>query len=239
MIAMITTSASPKFSQRVLAEFGIFPLKGILCLASVSAVAAAFGLLFWKQDAWGPGYAFAVVIALGWFGVLYATASTMLDVRPSLLGLAKFLLTLVAMAVPIGLAAFLIIVGIKHSIPAAFLSGGLLLLGGMALVALLPAWPITQAISQNWVSPLAAFRATKGHRGGLLLVALLLGAFNRLIPSIDTTASFTAACVMAVVGAIGSVAWAMAFVSISVASSKLMSRNLAANQLGQSKTRAN
>lgn len=229
MIAMITTSASPKFSQRVLAEFGIFPLKGILCLASVSAVAAAFVLLFWKQDVWGPGYAFAVVIALGWFGVLYATASTMLDVRPSLLGLAKFLLTLGAMAVPIGLAAFLIIVGIKDSIPAAFLSGGLLLLGGMALVALLPAWPITQAISQNWVSPLAAFRATKGHRGGLILVALLLGAFNGLIPSIDTTASFTAACVMAVVGAIGSVAWAMAFVSISVASSKLMSRNLAAN----------
>jgi len=239
MIAMITTSASPKFSQQVLAEFGVFPLKGILCIGLVSAGAAAFGLLFWQKDMWGLGYALAVVIVLGWFGVLYATASTMLDVRPSVLGLAKFLLTLAAMGVPIGLAVFLTILGVKNSIPAAFLSGGLLLLGGMALIALLPAWPITQAVSQTWVGPMNALRATKGHRGGLIFVALLLGAFNRLIPSIDTTASFTAACVMAVVGAIGSVAWAMAFVSISVASSKLMSRNLAANQLGQSKTRAN
>jgi len=236
---MIMTSASPKFSQQVLAEFGVFPLKGILRLGLVSAVAAAFGLLFWQQDMRGLGYSFAVATAIGWFGVLYATASTMLDVRPSILGLAKFLLTLAAMAVPIGLAVFLTIVGIKNSVPAASLSGGLLLLGGMALAALLPAWPITQAISQNWVSPMAALRATKGHRGGLIFLALLLGAFNRLIPSVDTTTSFTAACIMAVVGAIGSVAWAMAFVSVSVASSKLMTRNLAANQHGRSQTHVN
>ena len=236
---MTTSPYAPKFSQLVLAEFGTFPLKAIIYIGAVSVAAEGLGLLLWKQDLSGLAYAAVVVIAFAWFGALYTAASMMLEARPSLWGFGKFLLTGLVMAAPLGLALLLIIVGVKTSITATYLSGGLLLLGGMVLIALLAAWPITQAVSRRWVGPIIALRATKGHRGGLIYVALILGALNRLIPSIDTTASFTAACVMAVVGAIGSVAWAMTFVSISVASSKLMSRNLAANQLGQSKTRAN
>ncbi len=57
---------------------------------------------------------------------------------------------------------------------------------GLMLMVLLPAWPVIAAVVPKTVSPIRVFRATSGHRWGLVCTAVIGSVGNRLTPDIHT-----------------------------------------------------
>nr|WP_316628648.1 hypothetical protein [uncultured Brevundimonas sp.] len=224
---MTTGLGSPKFSQRVLAEVGAFPRKGIVYIGLVCAAAQMCNLLLWsKADASTVIYVILAAILLAWFCVSYATASAILNVPPSVSGLFKFLAASLLTSLPVLLSLALLVFASKTSIAIIYVLSGLLMLGGVFLLPLLAGWPITQAISTRLIGPMTALRATKGHRGNLIVAALLVAGLNRIVPALNSATDFTTACWFAVMGFIADIASAMALISIAVVASQMMSANL-------------
>ncbi|AYJ85908.1 hypothetical protein D3Y57_07890 [Sphingomonas paeninsulae] len=109
---------------------------------------------------------------------------------------------------------FLGIMALCVSIPLGLLFGGLLLLrtgGGItavilglsllaALIAipLLSAWPVTQALSGVFVSPVRILRSTKGYRWGLFTASYASTVLNKILPATDTAKSGGQAIILAI-----------------------------------------
>jgi len=225
---MTTGLGSPKFSQRVLAEFGAFPRKGIVFIGLVCASAQVCGMLLWTKPDASP--VISVILAatlLAWFCVSYTTTSAILNVPPSVSGLFKFLATSLLTSLPVLFSLALLVFATKTSIAIIYVLSGLLMLGGIILLPLLAGWPITQAISRRLIGPMTALRATKGHRGNLIVAALVFAGLNRAVPALNSATNFATACLFAVMGLIAGIAGAMALISIAVVASQMMSANLA------------
>lgn len=225
---MTTGLDSPKFSQRLLAEFGAFPRKGIVLIGLVCAAAQVCGVMLWSKPNASPViYVILAATLLAWFCVSYTTTSAILNVPPSVSGLLKFLATSLLVSLPVLFSLALLVFATKTSIGIVYVLSGLLMLGSIVLLPLLAGWPITQAISTRLIGPMTALRATKGHRGNLIVAALVFAGLNRAVPALNSATNFATACLFAVIGLIAGIVGAMALISIAVVASQMMSANLA------------
>jgi hypothetical protein len=154
--------------------------------AGFALTASAFGastdvVEWWQGGELGPvawGYAGLQILMI--FGTIYLAASDIMGRRPSFLGFLRFITATVILLLPIA-ATFGVLLLFKSLMSegvrlAIFLIG---LFSGLAFITLLPAWPLAQAAQATFVSPLSVFRATRGHRGGLIFISFALGAINK------------------------------------------------------------
>jgi len=169
---------------------------------TVSAFGASTDLVAWWQGVEaGPFRWFeAGIQLLLTLGAIYLAASDILNSRVTWLGSLRFIATAVLLFLPFA-ATFGILILIKPLISEGWrliiLFGGVLF--GMAVIALLPAWPLAQAVQTTLVSPLMILRSTRGHRGGLILISFALGAINKadFIPAMRTANNFGEAALIA------------------------------------------
>jgi len=99
-----------------------------------------------------------------------------------------------------------------------------LLLIGLLFVALLPAWPIAQAISARFVSPMQVVKATKGHRWSLILVLFAASSVSKLVPSTSSATNVGEAIALALGGAVVAAATLVLTASIAVTAWKFAVR---------------
>lgn len=110
------------------------------------------------------------------FAGFYIGATGILRVEPTVRGYGRFLAGFAAMALPAaGIAGFLVATN-----PLVAAENRMLLLSVGVLVSLimlifLAAWPLAQAQSDKFISPVRVFRATRGHRWGLHASSIMAG----------------------------------------------------------------
>lgn len=158
---------------------------------AVSALGASIDVVSWSRGGdLGPlGWTQAGLQVALVFGAIYLAASDILGRTATLFGGVRFIAAAVALLLPIAIT-FGILLLIRPLLSegwrAAFLLGGLFVSG--AVIVLLPAWPLAQSMQTTLVSPMAAFRDTRGHRGSLVLISFALGAINKadFIPKMQT-----------------------------------------------------
>jgi hypothetical protein len=122
---------------------------------------------------------------LFWVAALYAGAMAILAHRASWAGGARYMGAQLLIVVP-AIAALRLIVQEGQS-PGLTLLSLVVLLLAVPSALLLPAWPLAVSLSAGAPSPLRVFRATKGHRWGLIGAAILATAPFRTMPDIMTT----------------------------------------------------
>ena len=99
-----------------------------------------------------------------------------------------------------------------------------LLLIGLLFVAFLPAWPIAQAISTQFVTPTRIVKATKGYRWSLILVFLAASSVNKLMPSMSSATNIGEAVALELGGAVVVAATLVLTASIAVTAWKFAVR---------------
>lgn len=99
-----------------------------------------------------------------------------------------------------------------------------LFLVGLLFVAFLPAWPIAQAISPRFVSPMQIVKATKGYRWSLILVFFAASSVNKLMPSMSSATNVGEAIALALCGAVVAAATLVLTASIAVTAWKFAAR---------------
>ncbi len=99
-----------------------------------------------------------------------------------------------------------------------------LFLVGLLFVAFLPAWPIAQAISAQFVSPMQIVKATKGYRWSLMLVFFATISVNKLVPRMSSTTNVGEAIALALYGAVVAAATLVLTASIAVTAWKFAMR---------------
>jgi hypothetical protein len=151
---------------------------------------------------------------------------TMVAKPSSVVGFVKFTAVTILTFLPI-LSSLAVLVYASHS----GLHDGLtistfiaLLLIGLLFVAFLPAWPIAQAISARFVSPMQIVKATKGYRWSLILVSSAASSVNRLVPSMSSATNAGEAIALALFGAVVAAATLVMTASIAVTAWKFAVR---------------
>ena len=219
------TSKTPSFSSLVMVEFGTVPPQGLLYIAIASAASAASDMLRWthRPDLLPVDFGISVVLIGGWVIAIYAVSMLMAGGRFSIIGLGKFVATSIATALPLILSVGLYVVAARARSGEGMAGAVVLILGSLAIFALLPGWPILQAMTATAISPLKALRSTGGFRLPLVLAALVAGAINGAVPALSTAEDLGTACLLAVVGAVAAAASTLVGLSIAVAAWRLMS----------------
>lgn len=92
----------------------------------------------------------------------------------------------------------------------------LLFIIGIRFVALLPAWPIAQAISSRFVSPIRIIKATRGYRWSLIAVFFAASSVNKFVPAMSSATNVGEAILIALVGAVVAAATLLLTASIAV-----------------------
>lgn len=216
------------FFTQTMGEFGTVPKRGLIYVAIAGALSAITDLIHWgigaKFSEWD--YALLAVVMLPWLAAAYATTMTMVEKPSSVVGFVKFTAVTVLTFVPI-LSSLAVLVYASR----AGLHDGLtistviaLLLVGLLFVAFLPAWPIAQAISARFVSPMQIVKATKGYRWSLILVFFAASSVNKLVPSMSSATNVGEAIALALCGAAVAAATLVLTASIAVTAWKFAVR---------------
>lgn len=209
-------------------EFGTVPKRGLIYVAVASALSAITDLVHWNS---GTGfsnldYTLVGIVILLWLTAAYFTTMTMIEKPSSPVGFLKFTGVTVFTLLPI-LSSLAVLI---YTSPAS-LHYGLtistvlaLLLIGLLFVAFLPAWPIAQAISSRFVSPMQIVKATRGYRWPLILVFFAASSVNKLVPSMSSATNVGEAIALALCGAVVAAATLVLTASIAVTAWKFAVR---------------
>lgn len=178
----------PSFLQVVLENVRAIPRQSWLLAIAASAMLAAPDLLE-RHDMAGTQPLNWLILAAGcaaWLAATYGGITAIIARPASLAGSLRFFLTAMVLGVPF-LAFFvgtLLLVGKP---------GGQLmiiaLLLWMPVLLIMPAWPVAAALSPGFVSPLRLFRATRGHRRGLVLAGFLASAPSKMVSDLGPAAT--------------------------------------------------
>jgi len=176
------------FTETLFSELGTMPPQGMALILVFNLVSGLHALSLWRagrDSSVVDGLVFAIEML---FGAVAIFLSTMLlvDRRASFAAFARFLAALVATFLPLLLTAGLLLVTVK----ADYREGWVLVLVALMLAvfpltSLLAAWPLAQALSHVFVSPVRVLSATRGHRWALVGTNYAVGALNRISPDID------------------------------------------------------
>jgi len=209
-------------------EFGTVPKRGLIYVAIAGALSAIIDLVHWgtgaKFSEWD--YALLAVVILPWLAAAYATTMTMVEKPSSVVGFVKFTAVIILTFVPI-LSSLAVLfyasrVGLHDGLTISTVIT--LLLIGLLFVAFLPAWPIAQAISARFVSPMQIVKATKGYRWSLILVFFAASSMNKLVPSMSSATNVGEAIALALCGAVVAAATLVLTASIAVTAWKFAVR---------------
>jgi hypothetical protein len=174
----------------------LFALNACGASATIDVLSWAVGDKFGRL--WIAPFAATALILIA---ASYVCAVGIIGREASPRGYLRFTLASIALALPLGLA-LLILISTK---PHLSLGGrvGLLLSGlvvTFALESLLAAWPVAQSMSSNLVSPVRVWRATRGYRWLLILLAVTATGFSRanIVPEMSMAVTVSQALLVAV-----------------------------------------
>lgn len=216
------------FFTQTMGEFGTVPKRGLIYVAIAGALSALADLVHWgaggKFSRWD--YALLAIVTLPWLAAAYATTMTMIEKPSSVLAFVKFtaitVLTFVPILSSLAVLAYASRAGLHDGLTVSTVIALLLL--GLLFVAFLPAWPIAQAISARFVSPMQIVKATKGYRWSLILVFFAASSVNKLVPSMSSATNVGAAIALALCGAVVAAATLVLTASIAVTAWKFAAR---------------
>jgi hypothetical protein len=179
------TMHQPAFLQVVFQNVSGIPLRSWLLAVAAGALLATPGWLEWRGATGSQSLEWVILAAAGlaWAAATY-TGLTAIIARPtSVSGGLRFLGAEMLLWVPF--VATLVGMLLLEGEPGAMVLAGTIILL-LPVMMLLPAWPVAVSVSRNIVSPLRVFRATKGHRWGLVMASIVASAPNRLTPDFAT-----------------------------------------------------
>lgn len=175
--------------EQAFANLGRIPRDAWLVALFACGLSASSDLAFWTTGgklSWAWIAPFLVLAAI-WLAGVYVSALGIVERQTSFRGYARFALTSIATAVPLGLTLALAILGTPYLTEGARVSGLLVgLVLTFVLASLLAGWPVAQSVSAEFVSPFRVLKATRGHRGSLIFVGFAAAALGRsdLVPDI-------------------------------------------------------
>lgn len=209
-------------------EFGAVPKRGLIYVAIAAALSALTDLVHWVigTKISDLDYALLGVVVLLWLSVAYATTMAMIEKPSSVGGFIKFTAVTILTFVPI-LSSLVVLFWASRSGSHAGLTISIviaLLFIGLLFVAFLPAWPIAQAISARFVSPMQVVKATKGYRWSLILVLFAASSVSKLVPSTSSATNVGEAIALALGGAVVAAATLVLTASIAVTAWKFAVR---------------
>lgn len=180
------------------------------------------------------GYLLLGISAPAWFAAAYMASMAMIEREARLGGFFRFVATTALLGSPIvaGIAGAAILVpgpG-QDAVMAITLA---LIVAGWMLLALLPALPLTQALSLTLVPPVRLFHATGGHRLALLLIAFLTSSLNRLIPGASIATTIPDAITLALVNGLVAAGTVLFVACVGVTSWRWSLRNDPALEVAQ------
>lgn len=201
-------------------EFGTVPKRGLIYVAAASALSAITDLFYWNSGLKFSNldYALLGIVVLFWLTAAYVTTMTMIEKPASVVGFVKFTAVTIITFVPI-LASLAVLIyaswaSLFDSLTISTIIA--LFLIGLLFLALLPAWPIAQAISSRFVSPMQIVKATRGYRWSLILVYSAASGVNKLVPSVSSATNVGEAIALALCGAVVAAATLLLTASIAV-----------------------
>lgn len=194
-------TGAPTFQDFITQTMGAFvsiPKRGQIYVAIASLLSAISDLVGWNSGDnpanWEYAlaeYALAVVVILMWLAAEYATTVAMVQRPLSVVGFVKFtaviILTFVPLLICLGVVFSAVHAGFDNGVAASTFF--VLLLFGFLLAALLPAWPLAQAMSKRFISPMRIFKATNGYRWSLIFLVLATGSVNKLVPGMSSASN--------------------------------------------------
>ena len=197
---MLPGTPNQSFTQGVIDELSAFPQKGLFYLGGWGILSAAADWISWSHR---PGYqavdyVLAASLVVGAAAISYFSVTRMVEAPTTLRSAFWFFGTGGALFVPILLALGAVILAEKLKIQWAVFIGILIVLASMLPIAFLPGWPIWQAKALRLISPMEAFRATKGFRWALFFASFVDSYLNRALPKISSTGDFLTAFAIAI-----------------------------------------
>jgi hypothetical protein len=216
------------FFTQTMGEFGTVPKRGLIYVAVASALSAITDLVDWNS---GTGfsnldYTLVGIVILLWLTAAYVTTMTMVEKPSSAAGFVKFtgvtIFTFVPILSSLAVLAYTSRAGLHDGLTISTVLA--LFLIGLLLVAFLPAWPIAQAISSQFVSPMQIVKATSGYRWSLISVFFAAGSVNKLVPSMSSATNVGEAIALALCGAVVAAATLVLTASIAVTAWKFAVR---------------
>lgn len=225
---MTGDSTFQNFLTQTMGEFGTVPKRGLIYVSMAGALSAITDLVHWGTDTKFSDldYALLGVVILPWLAAAYVTTMTMVEKRSTVVGFLKFTAITILTFMPI-LSSLTVLVYASR----AGLHDGLtistviaLLLIGLLFLAFLPAWPIAQAISTHFVSPMQIVKATKGYRWSLILVFFAASGVNKLVPDMSSATNAGEAIALVFCGTVVAAATLVLTASIAVTAWKFAVR---------------
>lgn len=208
------------FFTQTMGEFGTVRKCGLIYVTIAGVLSAIIDLFHWWSGAKFSNFDYALlgVVVLPWLVSAYLTTMTMAERPSSVAGFIKFTAVTILTFVPI-LSSFAVLIyasraGLHDG--STVLTVIALLLIGLLFVAFLPAWPIAQAISTRFVSPIRIVKATKGYRWSLILVFFAASGVNKVVPSMSSATNMGEAIALALCGAVVAAATLVLTASIAV-----------------------
>lgn len=223
---MTGNSTFQDFLAQTVREFGTVPKRGLIYAVTAGTLSAIAGLLDWGMDTKfaGVNYIVPVFVSVCWLSAAYATTMAMIERPSSITGFFKFAAVTIFMFMPFlcGLAVLAYAAGAHDGWTISTVI--LLFIFGFICSSLLPAWPVTQAISEELISPARIVKATKGYRWSLILVFFAAGSVNKLMPEISDATNAGEAIALALCGAVVAAAILVLTASIAVTAWKFAVR---------------
>lgn len=170
--------------EDVFSEFGAFPRDALILAGLNGLVSFAIALLDWgTAPSFASIYGGAIFSILFWMASAYVASMRMIGAPLNVFAAIRFVGIAAVMVLPFGGALALIAVSPDRG-QAPLVTGVLLLvLCGWLVTALLPSWPLAQALSRRLVSPAKLIAKTRGHRWSLILATGAAGSINKAIPT--------------------------------------------------------
>ena len=179
-------------------EIATLPRPILMLAASVGLFSTVQEMAHWSE--WSglfiADYILLTAAIPMWLGVTYVSSMMLVSARINWSGFLKFsgIMLLMFLPIMVGLVSALLL-GQENSRLATVIS---LLVLGWLILTFLPAWPIAQAISHQFVSPIRILRATSGYRWSLVGVALVTGGFDKIVPATSAANSVGEAILLAI-----------------------------------------
>lgn len=216
------------FVTQTMGEFGTVPKRGLIYIAVTSALSAIIDLAYWYvvEKFSILGYTLLAITVSAWFVAAYAATMIIIEKRSSLAGFFRFTSVTILISVP-ALSGLSILVyasrgGLHDGLTISAVMA--LFVIGLLFAALLPAWPIAQAISSRFVSPVQIVKATSGSRWSLIAVFFAASTVNKLVPDMSSATNVGEAIALALCGAAVAAATLVLAASIAVTSWKFAVR---------------
>jgi hypothetical protein len=210
--------------QNVIREVGTVPLRSLGYSVGASVLSASIDFAYWTGNRpTGPvGYIAGGLAFCAAMVAIYSVSMAMIPMRGSILSCLRFAPVMVALqSAPLLGIGLLVLAPGDMDRTALIIPVLLLLFSGIIISALLAGWPIAQAVAARPVSPFAAYRASAGHRWGLIVASFCMPALGKIVPNISTARTNIEAIAIAVGNGVVSCAIIIFTAAIAVTAWKL------------------